>query len=116
MWLDAYVTRNYDMIINVFPPAEPQVFFNLGLRPHLDDPNNWYDRPDLVELISQAVETSDQEERLAIYTELQREVMLELPILPVLTLPLASVTAADIRGFELDPRGLTIFTRVTRAS
>lgn len=116
VWLDAYVTRNYDMIINVFPPAEPQVFFNLGLRPHLDDPNNWYDRPDLVELISQAVETSDQEERLAIYTELQREVMLELPILPVLTLPLASVTAADIRGFELDPRGWGIFTRVTRAS
>ena len=114
VWLDAYVTRNYDVILNNFPPAEPHVFFNLGLRPHLDDPDNWYDRPDIVERINDAIATSDMDERAEIYAELQAHVMEELPVLPLFTLQVASVTAEDIEGFKMDPRGWGLFDEVTR--
>lgn len=114
VWLDAYTTRNYDLILNNFPPAEPHVFFNLGLRPHLDEEDNWYDRPDILELIDSAIATPDMDERAEIYAELQAHVMEELPVLPMFTLPLASVTAEDISGYRLDPRGWALFDQVTR--
>lgn len=114
VWLDTYVSHDYDIIINNFPPPEPHVFFDLGLRPLLQDGENWYDRPDIDEMIDLAVATSDTDERGQVYADLQAHVMEELPILPVLTMPLASVTAADIQGYQLDPRGFGMFEQVTR--
>ncbi|MBB3666509.1 peptide/nickel transport system substrate-binding protein [Garicola koreensis] len=110
VWLDAYVSRDYDATWNVFNVGgDPHSFFDVIMTPHLDDD---YDNPRMKELIAEATSTSDQAKRADIYAELQQVLVEELPVMVVQSIPVASIIADDVRGYEMNPLGWSLLDNV----
>jgi peptide/nickel transport system substrate-binding protein len=112
VWLDAYVSRNYDMTWNFFGVSpDPHSFFDVIMRPHFE--GDVYDNPRVAELVNAGVSTGDQAEREAIYKELQEIMVDELPVMTVQSRPVAAIVANDVSGFAMNPLGWGIYTGVT---
>lgn len=101
VWLDAYVTRNYDATWNVFNvAADPNSFFDIIMNPHLSDD---YKNEKVTELVNAATATPDQDERAAIYAQLQEILVDELPVINVQSTPIYSITGLDVEGYAVNP-------------
>lgn len=114
VWLDAYVSRNYDMTWNFFGVSpDPHSFFDVILRPHFE--GDVYENPRVAELVAQGIATGDQDARAAIYAELQEIVVSDLPVMTVQSRPVGAIASNDIEGFEMNPLGWGLYTGVTLA-
>jgi peptide/nickel transport system substrate-binding protein len=110
VWLDAYVSRNYDATWNVFNVgADPNSFFDIIMKPHLGDD---YDNETVAGLVADATQTSDQDERAELYGQLQEILVTELPVMTVQSTPLASITRPAVSEFEMNPLGWSLLSQV----
>lgn len=108
VWLDRYVSRDYDLIWNFFNVSgDPHSYFDVIMRPHLADQ---YDAPEVLDLIRDAVSTSDEAERAEVYATLQDRMVEDLPVLIVQSRPLQAIVADNVSGFALNPLGWADFT------
>ncbi|HIE60152.1 MAG: hypothetical protein DSY74_02010 [Actinobacteria bacterium] len=113
VWLDAYVSRNYDATWNVFNVgADPNSFFDIIMNPHLTDD---YVSPEVSELAAEALTVSDEASRAAIYAQLQEILVDELPIMTVQFTPIYSVAASGVENYAVNPLGWPMLTSVTVA-
>lgn len=113
VWLDAYVSRNYDATWNVFNVgADPNSFFDIIMNPHLTDD---YVSPEVSGLVADALAVSDEPARADIYGELQRILVEELPIMTVQFTPIYSVAATGVDGYAVNPLGWPMLTDATVA-
>jgi peptide/nickel transport system substrate-binding protein len=60
------------------------------------------------ELLMQGRASTDQEERLAIYAELQQIIMDEALFLPVRQFGMLAATRAEVKGFQFQPTGVSL--------
>jgi len=110
VWLDAYVSRNYDATWNTFNVGgDPNSFFDVIMKPHLGDD---YPNTEVAQLMTDAVSVSDQDARAAIYAQLQQIVVDELPVLIVQSTPVAAVASPSVTGYELNPLGWSLLAQV----
>ena len=94
VWLDAYVSRDYDATWNVFNVgADPNSFFDIIMNPHLTDD---YVSPE-------------------VSSQLQEILVEELPIMTVQFTPIYSVAATGVDGYAVNPLGWPMLTGVTVA-
>lgn len=111
VWLDNYINHTYDVSWNVFPGfADPNYFVSLGLQPHFAD--GWQNA-DASQIAGDANKTVDQEERAALYAELQAAAVNDLPVIVVQEAPQASLVAANVEGWEINPLGMVIVRGVS---
>ena len=107
VWLDRYVSRNYDMTWNFFGVSpDPHSFFDVILRPHL---SGEYQNQNVVDLVRQGIENSSNDERKAIYGQLQEILVEDLPVMAVQSRPIASIASKSIKGLELNPLGWPLY-------
>ncbi|SLN72144.1 ABC transporter substrate-binding protein [Roseisalinus antarcticus] len=112
VWLDAYVSRNYDMTWNFFGVSpDPHSFFDVILRPHFE--GDVYDNPRVAELVAAGIATGDRAEREEIYSELQQIVVDEVPVMTVQSRPVGAVASNGVEGFAMNPLGWGLYTGVT---
>jgi len=108
-WLDKYVNRSFDMIVNWYPMAgtDPSIYNNQILLPLVKEvlPDPDY----LVELINKGAREEDQEARERIYHEIQEIVFAKKPIIPVLETPILYAAEDDVKGVEVNPVGHLFF-------
>jgi peptide/nickel transport system substrate-binding protein len=113
VWLDAYVSRNYDAAWNVFNVgADPNSFFDIIMNPHLTDD---YVSPEVTALAAEALAVSDESARADIYGQLQEILVAELPIMTVQFAPIYSVAATGVENYAVNPLGWPMLTGVTVA-
>ncbi len=113
VWLDRYVSRNYDMTWNFFGVSpDPHSFFDVIMRPHLEGE---YQNQEVVDLVRQGIETSDMDERKAIYTQLQEIVVADLPVMAVQSRPIASIASNSVEGFAMNPLGWPLYKGVSKS-
>ena len=113
VWLDRYVSRNYDMTWNFFGVSpDPNSFFEVIMRPHLE---NEYDNPEMLELMKKGIEISDTDERKEIYGELQEMMVDDLPVMTVQSRPIAAIASQDVSGFEMNPLGWPLYVGVSKS-
>lgn len=111
VWLDAYVSRNYDATWNIFNVgADPNSFFDIIMNPHLADD---YPNTEVSGLVADALAVSDEGERAAIYAQLQEILVDELPVMIVQSTPVYSVTAPGVSGYQVNPLGWSLLTQAT---
>lgn len=111
VWLDAYVSRNYDAAWNVFNVgADPNSFFDIIMNPHLTDD---YVSPEVTKLVADALAVSDESARADIYAQLQEILVAELPIMTVQFAPIYSVAATGVENYAVNPLGWPMLTGVT---
>jgi len=114
VWLDAYVSREYDMTWNFFGVSpDPHSFFDVILRPHFE--GEVYDNPRVAELVEAGISTADRAAREEIYAELQEIVVNEVPVMTVQSRPVGAIVADGVRGFAMNPLGWGLYTGVTLA-
>ncbi|WP_127144519.1 ABC transporter substrate-binding protein [Pelagibacterium montanilacus] len=114
VWLDAYVSRDYDMTWNFFGVSpDPHSFFDVILRPHFE--GDVYDNPEVAELVEAGISTGDMAEREEIYAELQDIVVDELPVMTVQSRPVGAIAAPHVEGFAMNPLGWGLYSGVTLA-
>jgi peptide/nickel transport system substrate-binding protein len=112
VWLDRYVSRNYDMTWNFFGVSpDPHSFFDVILRPHL---SGEYQNQKVVDLVRQGIENSSNDERKAIYGQLQEIMVEDLPVMAVQSRPIASIASKSIKGLELNPLGWPLYAGATK--
>lgn len=100
-------TRDFDMFL---------VGFSWGVDPHQETMwhtdaadggfnMNRYSNPDVDDLLEQALEVTDQEERTELYTEMQNILMEDVPS-PILDFP-KGITGVNVRVHNLFPNAVT---------
>lgn len=111
VWIENYISHNYDITWNVFPGfADPNYFVSLGLEPHLKDA---WTNPEAQQIAVAANATIDQAERTRLYGRLQDVFVADLPVLVIQEAPQASLTATNITGWEINPLGSVIVKNVS---
>ena len=108
-WLDAYLNRTYDMIINEYPMAgtDPATYNNIILAGLFD--YQCKDIPKLQDLIAQGKAEGDDAKRAEIYSEIQDIMVKYMPVMGVITAPGLYAASANLKGFEVNPVGHTFF-------
>ncbi len=103
VWLDQYVKENYQITWNVFDvKGDPDSFYSIIMDPHLASD---YHNPTMLSLQSQALATSNEKARAAIYNKLDNMVVDQLPVMPIQTEPIYSVVKKGLSGWSLNPLG-----------
>ena len=114
VWLDRYVSRNYDMTWNFFGVSpDPHSFFDVILRPHL---SGEYQNQKVIDLVKEGIETSDNMKRKQIYAELQEIMVKDLPVMAVQSRPIASIANKSINGLELNPLGWPLYAQSSKSN
>lgn len=113
VWLDRYVSRNYDMTWNFFGVSpDPHSFFDVIMRPHLEGE---YQNQAMIDLVQQGIQTSDLEERMAIYAQLQELMVEDLPVMAVQSRPIGSIASNAVEGFAMNPLGWPLYAGVSKS-
>ena len=113
VWLDRYVSRNYDMTWNFFGVSpDPHSLFDVIMRPHLEGE---YANQEMIDLVQAGIETSNIDERKAIYSKLQEIMVEDLPILAVQSRPIASIALNSIKDFAMNPLGWPLYSGVNKS-
>lgn len=113
VWLDAYVSRDYDATWNTFNVgADPNSFFDIIMSPHLADD---YPNQEVIDLVADARSTGVESERGGYYAELQAILADELPVMIVQSTPVTAVTRTNVDGFVLNPLGWALLSDITVA-
>jgi peptide/nickel transport system substrate-binding protein len=111
VWLDQYVKENYQITWNVFDvKGDPDSFYTIIMDPHLASD---YHNPEMLKLQAQALATSNETARAAIYKKLDNMVVNQLPVLPIQTEPLYSVVKKGLSGWSLNPLGWPTLSTVS---
>lgn len=111
VWLDNYISHNYDVSWNAFPGfADPNYFVSFALMPHFAD--QWQN-PEALEIAKQANMVLDTAERTELYAQLQQAFAEEVPILVIQETPAASVVKPGVEGWEINPLGAVFLDNVT---
>ena len=76
--------------------------------------SGYYDNPEVDELLEQARRTTDQEERAALYREMQRIVHEDAPWVFVANWKQSAVTAAGVENFALEPSFFLLLHEVSK--
>ncbi|MBK0420433.1 ABC transporter substrate-binding protein [Leucobacter sp. CSA1] len=101
VWLDAYVSRDYDAIWNAFNVSvDPHSYFDIIMNPHLNDD---YQNQEVSDLVAESIATPDEAERAEIYAQLQKILVDELPVMVVQSTPIYSVAATDVEDYSVNP-------------
>lgn len=113
VWLDRYVSRNYDMTWNFFGVSpDPHSFFDVIMRPHLEGE---YKNQEMIDLVQQGIQTSDIDERKAIYAKLQDIMVRDLPVMAVQSRPIGSIASNAVQGFAMNPLGWPLYADVSKS-
>lgn len=111
VWLDAYVSRNYDASWNIFNvSSDPHSFFDIIMNPHLSDD---YQSAEVQQLVAAATATSDESERAELYAQLQAILVDELPVMIVQSTPIYSVTGLNVEGYAVNPLSWPVLNHVS---
>lgn len=103
IWLDQYVKENYQITWNVFDvKGDPDSFYSIIMVPHLKSD---YHNPLLLKEQAEALATSNETQRKAIYVKMDNTVVNQLPVMPIQTEPLYSVVRKGVTGWALNPLG-----------
>lgn len=110
VWLDAYVSRNYDATWNVFNVGgDPNSFFDVIMTPHLADD---FPNQEVADLVAQAKSVSDQDARAELYAQLQAIMVEQLPAMIVQSAPVAAITAPSVTGYQINPLGNSLLSQI----
>jgi peptide/nickel transport system substrate-binding protein len=111
VWLDQYVKENYQITWNVFDvKGDPDSFYSIIMDPHLASD---YHNPSMLSLQAQALATSNEKARAAIYNKLDNTVVDQLPVMPIQTEPIYSVVKKGLSGWSLNPLGWPTLSTVS---
>jgi len=108
-WLDNYLNRKYDMIVNQYPMAgtDPAVYNNIILAQL--EKFQLAGIPDVLDLIKQGASEGDQAKRKGIYEKIQDIVFQYKPVMSVVEVPLLYAATGNIKGISVNPVGHTFF-------
>ncbi len=110
VWLDAYVSRDYDAIWNSFNVGgDPNSFFDVIMTPHVNDD---YPNAQVKSLMADAIATSDQDARAKIYAKLQKTIVDQLPVMVIEWAPVSSITSPKVTGYRMNPLGWALLDKV----
>ncbi|MBV7335167.1 ABC transporter substrate-binding protein [Chloroflexi bacterium TSY] len=112
-WLDAYVNRNYQLIANwANYKSDPHGIFDVMYGPHWKDQNS-FPREDMVELIAAGASTANEEERKAIYTEIQQAVIDDMaPVITVQSQPLIALSKPSVKSWTMNAMNYIFFNEI----
>lgn len=103
VWLDDYVKRTYDATWNTFNvSSDPHSFFDIVMTPHLADD---FPNKEMQALVAKVKATPDQGKRTKLYHALQEDVVADVPVMIVQTIPSASLASPSVTGYEMNPLG-----------
>jgi peptide/nickel transport system substrate-binding protein len=111
VWSPAYRAHDFDVSWNVFPGfADPNYFVAYDLKVHLAD--QWQN-PEAAQIAEQAATTLDQDKRKELYAKLQDIFVADVPVIVTQEVPAASLTKANISGWQINPIGQVIVRGVS---
>lgn len=106
-WLDNYLNRTYDIIVNEYPMAgtDPAVYNNIILSQL--EKFQLAGIPDILDLIKEGNSETDQEVRKGIYEKIQNLVVEYKPVMSVVESPLLYAATGTLKGVVINPVGHT---------
>ncbi len=106
-WLDAYLGRTYDMIINQYPMAgtDPAVYNSIILTQLAD--YQLKDQPEILALIDEGAKESDDAKRKEIYEKIQDLVFEIKPVASIVEAPILYGATSGLEGIVINPVGHT---------
>jgi peptide/nickel transport system substrate-binding protein len=111
VWSPAYRGHDFDVSWNVFPGfADPNYFVAFDLKVHLAD--QWKNA-EAAQLADQAATTLDQAKRTELYGRLQDIFVSDMPVIVTQEVPAASLTKANIGGWQINALGHVIVRGVS---
>lgn len=113
VWLENYLSRNYDMIWNTYGMvgSDPATFNSIILEQLY--PYQLSDLPELQELIATGKATGDETIRQETYAKIQDLVAEYCPVYPYIAAPLICGMQAYVEGVEINAMGHLILKNVT---
>lgn len=104
-WLETYLNRTYDMILNQYPMvgSDPATYNGIILAQLVDYQTK--DLPELNELITQGASETDEAKRAEIYGKIQDIVVEYKPVINIIEDPRLYAAAANLKGVEINPAG-----------
>lgn len=113
VWLEEYLDRSYDMILNQYPMAgtDPSTYCNQIIYPLLSYQAAHI--PELAELIEQGKTTSDEAKRAEIYKRIQEIIVEYKPVISIVEAPLVYGAVKNLNGVEINPVGHTFLKNAT---
>ncbi|MCZ7572986.1 MAG: hypothetical protein M5U01_30910 [Ardenticatenaceae bacterium] len=104
VWLDKYLTQNYDVTWNSIGIAgDPNGFFDLIIRRFVNA--GVYNNPEMEELRPKAKQTSNPEEAKKLLARMQEIVNEDLPVILVQTVPNISLVRSYVHDWRIRPDG-----------
>jgi peptide/nickel transport system substrate-binding protein len=111
VWSPAYRAHDFDVSWNVFPGfADPNYFVAYDLKVHLAD--QWQNA-EAAQLADQAATTLDQAKRKELYARFQDIFVSDLPVIVTQEVPAASLTKANVNGWQINALGHVIVRGVS---
>lgn len=113
VWLENYLSRNYDMIWNAYSMvgSDPATFNSIILEQLY--PYQLSDLTELQELINSGKTASDETVRKQAYEKIQQIVGEKLPVYPYISAPLICGAQDHVNGVEVNGMGHLILKNVT---
>lgn len=111
VWLDKYLTQNYDVTWNsIGIGGDPNGFFDLIIRRFADA--GVYNNPEMEDLRARAKQTTDPAEATEMLTRMQEIINEDLPVILVQTVPNLSLTGPHVRDWKIRPDGSRVMEGV----
>ena len=115
VWYDRFVTKtDFDITVDNFNtvPEDPAGMFNSpNLAP--DSNVNLWNPPGYADLVKKAATEIDPAKRIALYQDLQRMLLEEMPQITVDHLPLFFLGSKSVSGLVIGPSGIDDYSAVT---
>ncbi|MFO1035854.1 MAG: ABC transporter substrate-binding protein [Geminicoccaceae bacterium] len=118
VWIDTFVTKKeFDITTDNYNtvPEDPAGMFNSSnLAPGGND--NGFVSPAYADLVAKAMSEVDPDKRKALYQDLQKFLLDEMPMITIDHLPLFFLGAPGFSGFVIGPSGIDSYAKVTLGS
>ena len=107
-WLDTYLARTYDMIVNQYPMAgsDPAVYNSIILSQLAKFQLS--DHPEVIKMMEEARVEKDQTKREQLYAQIQDLVFEIKPVMSVAEIPFIFGATASLEGIVVNPVGHTV--------
>lgn len=118
VWIDRFVTKpDFDITTDNFNtvPEDPAGMFDSPNLAPTSNVNLW-NPPGYAELVAKAAAESDPAKRIALYQELQRLILDEMPQITVDHLPLFFLGTSKLSGLVIGPSGIDDYSNVALAA
>ncbi|HHW32287.1 MAG TPA: ABC transporter substrate-binding protein [Clostridiaceae bacterium] len=113
VWLEEYLDRSYDMILNQYPMAgtDPSTYCNQIIYPLLS--YQAANIPGLGDFINQGKTESNDAKRAEIYKKIQELIFEYKPVISIVEAPLVYGATVNLKGVEINPVGHTFLKNAT---